>query len=216
MSATEAAQRILNHYTTTAGTVARRAEPWLIATVRERLEAFTEEAINQAVTTALRDLPKADRHRLRLGEILKIDTLRGYCAAKGLRPGTAPQSDNALRMYLAVPFEEKNKAKNAGAKWDAHARRWYAPSHDAPTLKKLERWIEPTHREAKPQPIQNEPLRELAGGTIELAGGTIKPLSRAIEEMRKRLRPDFKKNRAGRLSLPLPPPSEGVEEERPE
>lgn len=209
MSATEAAQRILNHYTTTAGTVARRAEPWLIATVRERLEAFTEGAIKQAVTTALRDLPKADRHRLRLGEILKADTLRGYCAAKGLRPGTAPQSDDALRVYLAVPFEEKHKAKKAGARWDPHARRWYAPSHDAPTLKKLERWIEPTRREARPQPIQNEPLRELAGGTI-------KPLSRAIEEMKKRLRPDFKKNRAGRLTLPLPPPWEGVEEERPE
>ena len=31
------------------------------------------------------------------------------------------------RLYLDVPFHEKNDAKKLGAKWDQDARKWYAP-----------------------------------------------------------------------------------------
>jgi putative DNA primase/helicase len=42
------------------------------------------------------------------------------------------------RHYLAVPFEEKNAAKAAGAKWDRKAKAWYAP--DGVDLSKLAAW----------------------------------------------------------------------------
>ncbi len=31
------------------------------------------------------------------------------------------------RIYLEVPFSEKEQAKQMGAKWDAHHRMWYVP-----------------------------------------------------------------------------------------
>ena len=35
--------------------------------------------------------------------------------------------DTAARHYLRVPYEEKDAAKAAGARWDRKARAWYAP-----------------------------------------------------------------------------------------
>lgn len=44
----------------------------------------------------------------------------------------------AERIWLDVPFDEKNKAKALGARWDGDEQRWYAPSEDA--VKALRRW----------------------------------------------------------------------------
>ncbi|MDX2709175.1 DUF5710 domain-containing protein, partial [Streptomyces sp. PA03-6a] len=41
------------------------------------------------------------------------------------------------RIWLDVPFAEKDKAKAAGARWDGAARRWYAPR---PNMTALEPW----------------------------------------------------------------------------
>jgi hypothetical protein len=41
------------------------------------------------------------------------------------------------RIWLDVPFGEKNEAKALGARWDPDARRWYAPR---PGIAGLERW----------------------------------------------------------------------------
>ncbi|MEX5632720.1 DUF5710 domain-containing protein [Parafrankia sp. FMc2] len=38
------------------------------------------------------------------------------------------------RRWLDVPYAEKDLAKAAGARWDARARRWYAPRPDIPAL----------------------------------------------------------------------------------
>ena len=46
------------------------------------------------------------------------------------RPGPA-------RLWLDVPFSEKDEAKRAGARWDGEARRWYAPR---PGMAGLDRW----------------------------------------------------------------------------
>ena len=43
------------------------------------------------------------------------------------RPSTAPR-----REYLAVPYEEKDAAKQLGARWDPSAQRWYIPAGDDP------------------------------------------------------------------------------------
>ena len=42
-------------------------------------------------------------------------------------------------IYLVVPFAEKDEAKRLGAKWDAAARKWYAPS--AKEGEALKRWM---------------------------------------------------------------------------
>ncbi|MEU2349895.1 DUF5710 domain-containing protein [Modestobacter sp. NPDC049651] len=44
----------------------------------------------------------------------------------------------AERLWLDVPYAEKDQAKAAGARWDQEARRWYAPRADL--LPGLARW----------------------------------------------------------------------------
>jgi antirestriction protein ArdC/phage/plasmid primase-like uncharacterized protein len=43
------------------------------------------------------------------------------------------------RTWLAVPYPEKDKARDAGAKWDKQAKAWYAPP--GADLDKLDRWV---------------------------------------------------------------------------
>ncbi|MGH3772821.1 MAG: DUF5710 domain-containing protein [Pseudonocardiaceae bacterium] len=45
--------------------------------------------------------------------------------------------DQPGRVWLDVPYAEKNQAKSHGARWDQAARRWYAP---APAVSGLARW----------------------------------------------------------------------------
>lgn len=52
------------------------------------------------------------------------------------RPGTI---EAAGRDYLDVPYEERREAKEAGAKWDRSAKRWYVPE-DLEDRSGLERW----------------------------------------------------------------------------
>jgi len=47
---------------------------------------------------------------------------------RGLTQTAAAWADGRMeRIWLDVPFEEKDQAKAAGARWDAGARCWYAP-----------------------------------------------------------------------------------------
>ncbi|PVX09775.1 DUF5710 domain-containing protein, partial [Campylobacter jejuni] len=43
------------------------------------------------------------------------------------------------KTYLYVPFEEKESAKKAGAKWDKEAKMWYAPK--GTDLKNFNQWL---------------------------------------------------------------------------
>ena len=44
----------------------------------------------------------------------------------------------AGKVWLDVPFEDKEAAKAAGARWDSKAKSWYAPR---PGIPALERWV---------------------------------------------------------------------------
>ena len=56
---------------------------------------------------------------------------------------TPPQTDQ--RVYLTVPYAEKDEAKAFGAKWDREAKSWYAPA--GVDLDAMRRWI-PALRES--------------------------------------------------------------------
>ena len=45
------------------------------------------------------------------------------------------------RVYLAVPFKEKNEAKELGAWWDPKAKKWYVPAKLDPA--KFVKWNQP-------------------------------------------------------------------------
>ncbi|QQQ80387.1 AAA family ATPase [Saccharothrix sp. 6-C] len=64
----------------------------------------------------------------------------GGSARSEVRATSEPGATGAGRLYLNVPFEEKEAAKKtAKARWDAGAKRWYVP-HDTPRHL-VERWL---------------------------------------------------------------------------
>jgi exodeoxyribonuclease VII large subunit len=54
------------------------------------------------------------------------------------------------RVYLEVPFLQKDEAKAAGARWDPHRRQWWAPP--AADLALFGRWIDPEPRQLAGRP----------------------------------------------------------------
>lgn len=61
--------------------------------------------------------------------------LRRDTAPAGTRSTTA--SAATRRVYLDVPYADKDQAKQLGARWDPAARRWYDPT---PSTAGLDRW----------------------------------------------------------------------------
>jgi len=61
--------------------------------------------------------------------------------------------------WLDVPFDEKDEAKAAGARWDRRAKRWYAPR---PGVPELERWLPATRTVPAAGPDTASPVASLA------------------------------------------------------
>ncbi|MGO9294891.1 MAG: DUF5710 domain-containing protein [Streptosporangiaceae bacterium] len=59
----------------------------------------------------------------------------------------APQVPSDARAWLDVPFQDKDAARDRGARWDPQTRRWYAPR---PGILELMRWA------ALPTPLPTE------------------------------------------------------------
>jgi exodeoxyribonuclease VII large subunit len=90
--------------------------------------------------------------------------------------------------YLVVPFQEKDRAKALGARWDADVRQWYVPS--GVNLSVFRQWIPiagPSEKESQrrdliaPAPI--EALAQPRGVTVsQLLGGVAQAVSNAYQE----------------------------------
>jgi len=64
------------------------------------------------------------------------DVLAKYPELANMFPAVAQQA----RKYLAVPYEERQDASAAGARWDKEAKAWYAVGAD-PDMTKFQRWL---------------------------------------------------------------------------
>lgn len=62
------------------------------------------------------------------------------------------------KIYLVVPFKEKDEAKASGAKWDKQAKSWYAPA--GVDLEPLNKWIHPKQIEQSPAMNPREEFAE--------------------------------------------------------
>jgi len=69
----------------------------------------------------------------------------------------AKETTKSQRVYLAVPFAEKNQAKALGAKWDGKGKSWYAP--EGVDLEPLKKWQLENQPELKPEV---NPVKEFA------------------------------------------------------
>lgn len=71
--------------------------------------------------------------------------------------------------FLAVPYAERNQAKDAGARWDNGAKLWYAP--EGADLAKLDKWL-PEHAPAPTKTMnpQDEFAQALHAAGLDLKG----------------------------------------------
>ncbi|WP_043644269.1 zincin-like metallopeptidase domain-containing protein [Fundidesulfovibrio putealis] len=81
----------------------------------------------------------------------------------------APSQTATGKVFLAVPFREKNLAKAAGAKWDVEAKMWYAP--EGADLDKLKSWLS---KDKAPAPHKSMPPVEEFAQALRAAGLDLK------------------------------------------
>lgn len=73
------------------------------------------------------------------------------------------------KVFLAVPYREKGRAKAAGAKWNPEAKLWYAP--EGADMAKLKAWLpEKTPEVAPTMPPQAEFAQALKAVGLDLGG----------------------------------------------
>lgn len=80
-----------------------------------------------------------------------------------------PESQGASRRYLAVPFSERSLAREAGARWDAESKCWYAPA--GRELGALEQW---RPRYVEPSSHAIEEAREAFATVLREMGCVVK------------------------------------------
>ncbi len=76
----------------------------------------------------------------------------------------APARQAEEKVYLAVPYRQRNQAKAAGARWDSQAKLWYAPQ--GADLAKLEPWLP----EKAPEPVKTMDVQEEFSRAIQASG----------------------------------------------
>lgn len=72
-----------------------------------------------------------------------------------------------MRINLKVPYEEKDKAKSRGARWDSARKTWYV--EDAEDLRPFLKWI-PEHLQKPHQRATEKDFRvlpDISEGTAE-------------------------------------------------
>lgn len=98
---------------------------------------------------------------------------------------TMSQNDPSGKHYLAVPYAEKNEAKDAGARWDKDAKSWYAPP--GADLDKLARWS--LDKRPVAAPVQDDPLQEF-GRALRDAGLQVEDHEVVMDGKRHRCKAD--------------------------
>ncbi len=84
--------------------------------------------------------------------------LLDMCHGKEIFAKSQIQQTLSEKVYLAVPYGERNAAKALGAKWDPQEKSWYSEGKE--TTKKLERWL--SENQEKQQKSSLPPREELS------------------------------------------------------
>lgn len=72
------------------------------------------------------------------------------CLRRVTKTSQQQRAEGSMRVTLNVPYEEKDKAKRLGARWDAARRVWYV--EDLPNLVPFLRWM-PKHLKKPTKPL---------------------------------------------------------------
>ncbi|HFC1449952.1 TPA: zincin-like metallopeptidase domain-containing protein [Neisseria gonorrhoeae] len=118
--------------------------------MQPKQEALAEEAVPD-------DTPQEEAVECQVAAIQQE-----YQAAK---TEEAPAEENASRVYLAVPYEEKEEAKALGAKWDKANKSWFMESSNA-NLPAASKWL-PEKQQTQSMPAMS-PVEEFADKLREM------------------------------------------------
>lgn len=118
--------------------------------MQPKQEALAEEAVPD-------DTPQEEAVERQVAAIQQE-----YQAAK---TEEAPAEENASRVYLAVPYEEKEEAKALGAKWDKANKSWFMESSNA-NLPAASKWL-PEKQQTQSMPAMS-PVEEFADKLREM------------------------------------------------
>ena len=131
----------------------------------ERSQSVEDPPLGRSMRDNLRELSGGRPSRQidgaqALDEASRMPPAAGHETNKGrLFGGYSMGFDNRLRQQvrrvdLDVPYEERNEAKQAGAKWDRSKKTWYAVLEEGAPLGELKRWERDRPAPARPSPIE--------------------------------------------------------------
>ena len=120
---------------------------WIKALEDDPREVFRAAADAEKITRMVRSFELTQEHRTarEQGQSPELEQEAGTPAIRARTPTAVRESHPAMsdsneeRTYLAVPYEEKDGAKQAGAKWDRTKKAWFVPAGMA--LDAFERWM---------------------------------------------------------------------------
>jgi putative DNA primase/helicase len=119
---------------------------WIKALENDPQEIFRAAADSEKITAMLRGFERSQEQ----GEALRQEQSPEESTEAGtvlVRAPTLIREDHPImqtsgeRIYLAVPYAEKDQAKAFGAKWDRVAGAWFAPA--GADLEPLSAWLPP-------------------------------------------------------------------------
>jgi len=100
------------------------------------------------------------------GEYLQTDYQRRLFGRTSLPAhDTDTRGERAGRVYLEVPYGQKNDAKKLGAQWDGSARRWYVPDDLDPKI--FAEWLPPLQTDQAPA-VKNSAMFEITPDSEDL------------------------------------------------
>ncbi|MCK4622270.1 MAG: hypothetical protein KAT62_08655 [Desulfuromonadales bacterium] len=115
---------------------------------------FEATAINDPDFSTALDLFRADggqfsklefqsvQRRIKMAKPMETFDLRGDSEAKGYEYffGQMREKYYGKKVYLTVPFNRKDEAKNLGAEWDSAVKKWFCFS-SSPDLRRIEEYF---------------------------------------------------------------------------
>lgn len=111
---------------------------------RERIKAWPQSHVWLTHPDDIKYVRKLEREWMERTGTLPEETLAGRraMAKAGKLISMAAQSTPGGRIYLTVPFAEKDKAKSlVNAKWDGDVKRWYSTRAELSKHPESHKWI---------------------------------------------------------------------------
>jgi antirestriction protein ArdC/phage/plasmid primase-like uncharacterized protein len=136
------------------GNHAAYVKSWIQALRNDPNEIFRAARDADVIQTWLLEPEKRQELHQRHATTKALKTSEAKSMEQSEDKSQKKEEQAASRVYLNVPFKEKNEAKAAGAKWDRAAVKWYAPQ--GADMAALARWQQQPETAATKEAEQSE------------------------------------------------------------